>query len=160
MVAIKLCATDLREQRTCWRRAVCWRSPWRRPTWSEATSKLRGNLSSWRFFPLFYLEKEFLPTTNKVHPFLLLENFLLQVEVDEFTKSVLSNPENQDMARRQERQKFIANPLAVIDQEVGEILREIYKAIIFLFQFYAPASSPKVSVIQMAPSPMRSPRPL
>ena len=80
--------------------------------------------------------------------------------MDEFTKSVLSNPENQDMARRQERQKFIANPLAVIDQEVGEILREIYKAIIFLFQFYAPASSPKVSVIQMAPSPMRSPRPL
>merc|ERR1719356_2233136 len=67
----------------------------------------------------------------------------LKVEVDEFTKSVLSNPENQDMARRQERQKFIATPLAVIDQE-----------------FYAPASSPKVSVIQMAPSPMRSPRPL
>ena len=110
---------------------------------------------------LFYLEKEFFcPLNNKVYPFLLLENFLFQVEVDEFTKSVLSNPENQDMARRQERQKFIANPLAVIDQEVGEILREIYKAIIFLFQFYAPASSPKVSVIQMAPSPMRSPRPL
>ena len=68
---------------------------------------------------------------------------LFQVEVDEFTKSVLANPENQDMARQQERQKFIANPLTAIDQE-----------------FYAPASSPKVSVIQMAPSPMRSPRPL
>jgi len=42
----------------------------------------------------------------------------LKVEVDEFTKSVLANPENQDMARQQERQKFIANPLTAIDQEV------------------------------------------
>ena len=68
-----------------------------------------------------------------------------QLEVDEFTKSVLANPENQGMARQQERQKFIANPLTTAtDQE----------------QFYAPASSPKVSVIQMAPSPMRSPRPI
>ena len=113
------------------------------------------------FFTFLFGERVFFAhCTTSVHPFLLLENFLFQVEVDEFTKSVLSNPENQDMARRQERQKFIANPLAVIDQEVGEISREIYKAIIFLFQFYAPASSPKVSVIQMAPSPMRSPRPL
>ena len=64
--------------------------------------------------------------------------------MNEFTKSVLSNPENQDMARQQERQKFIANPLQpAIDQD-----------------FYAAATSPKVSVIQMAPSPMRSPRPL
>ena len=38
--------------------------------------------------------------------------------MDEFTKSVLANPENQDMARQQERQKFIANPLTAIDQEV------------------------------------------
>ena len=69
---------------------------------------------------------------------------LFQVEVDEFTKSVLANPENQGMARQQERQKFVANPLTTtIDPE-----------------FYAPASSPKVSVIQMAPSPMRSPRPI
>jgi len=68
----------------------------------------------------------------------------LKVEVDEFTKSVLANPENQGKARQQERQKFVANPLtATIDQEC-----------------YAPASSPKVSVIQMAPSPMRSPRPI
>ena len=126
MVLIKLCVTDLREQRTCWRRAGCWRSPWRRRTWSEATSRLRGNLSSSRFFPLLFGERFLCPLNNEVYPFLLLENFLFQVEVDEFTKSVLSNPENQDMARRQERQKFIANPLAVIDQEVREILSEIY----------------------------------
>ena len=51
--------------------------------------------------------------------------FLAQVEVDEFTKSVLANPENQDMARRQERQKFVANPLNAIDQEVRWELSEI-----------------------------------
>ena len=127
----------------------------------RSNQQAQRELEQLKVFLLFYLENEFFcPLHNKCTPISLARELFFQVEVDEFTKSVLSNPENQDMARRQERQKFIANPLAVIDQEVGEILREIYKAIIFLFQFYAPASSPKVSVIQMAPSPMRSPRPL
>ena len=128
----------------------------------RSNQQAQRELEQLKVFLLFYLEKEFFCPLQCIPISLarLLEIIFFKVEVDEFTKSVLSNPENQDMARRQERQKFIANPLAVIDQEVGEILREIYKAIIFLFQFYAPASSPKVSVIQMAPSPMRSPRPL
>ena len=91
----------------------------------RSNQQAQRELEQLKVFP-FYLEKDlFTHCTTSVYPFLLLENFLFQVEVDEFTKSVLSNPENQDMARRQERQKFIANPLAVIDQEVGEILREI-----------------------------------
>ena len=128
----------------------------------RSNQQAQRELEQLKVFFLFYLEKDLFCPLQCIPISLarLLEIILFKVEVDEFTKSVLSNPENQDMARRQERQKFIANPLAVIDQEVGETLREIYKAIIFLFQFYAPASSPKVSVIQMAPSPMRSPRPL
>ena len=80
--------------------------------------------------------------------------------MDEFTKSVLANPENQDMARQQERQKFIANPLTAIDQEVRKSSERKPNLISIFLQFYAPARSPKVSVIQMAPSPMRSPRPI
>jgi len=64
----------------------------------------------------------------------------LKLEIEQFTKSVLANPENQSLARQHARAKFVANPLAITDAE-----------------FYVPATSPQVSVIRMAPSP--NPRP-
>ena len=94
----------------------------------RSNQQAQRELEQLKVFFLFYLEKDLFCPLQCIPISLarLLEIILFKVEVDEFTKSVLSNPENQDMARRQERQKFIANPLAVIDQEVGEILSEIY----------------------------------
>eukprot|EP00092_Neocalanus_flemingeri_P059507 GFUD01071148.1.p1 GENE.GFUD01071148.1~~GFUD01071148.1.p1 ORF type:complete len:151 (+),score=40.10 GFUD01071148.1:42-494(+) len=63
----------------------------------------------------------------------------LKAEIEQFTKSVLANPENQDSNRSAARSVFLANPLN--SEEVP--------------------ASPKVSVIKMLPSPMPpSPRPL
>jgi len=59
----------------------------------------------------------------------------LKTEIEQFTKSVLSNPENQDKNKSTARNLFSANPLSM--EEIP--------------------ASPKVSVIKMLPSPMPSP---
>eukprot|EP00090_Calanus_glacialis_P001067 TRINITY_DN10761_c0_g1_i1.p1 TRINITY_DN10761_c0_g1~~TRINITY_DN10761_c0_g1_i1.p1 ORF type:complete len:143 (-),score=36.02 TRINITY_DN10761_c0_g1_i1:123-551(-) len=59
----------------------------------------------------------------------------LKAEIEQFTKSVLANPENQEKSRSNARGVFSANPLNM--EEVP--------------------ASPKVSVIKMVPSPMPGP---
>merc|ERR550519_2741453 len=59
----------------------------------------------------------------------------LKLEIEQFARSVLANPENQDKGQTAARSVFLANPLNM--EEVP--------------------ASPKVSVIKMLPSPMPGP---